>query len=154
SGEIVVDFVDGTTPEQIREFNKQYSLDCRYNSVHSLADGITRAHVAESLMPEMLTRLASDPRVENVSPNYMFQLEDTDKNGIQLTANEIKDLEAAQMKAQKDGFPNDPMGHLQWHMEQIHTKEAWPISTGKNVIVAVIDTGVAYKTWDKYTQCE
>ena len=143
SGEMVVDFVDGTTPDQVREFNRQYGLDCRFNSVHALAGALTRAHVSEGAMPEMLNKLSSDSRVQSVSPNYLFQLEDVSTGGIPAT-NVVA----------KGEFPNDPMGPLQWHMEQIHAKQAWPISTGKNVVVAVIDTGVAYKTWDKYTQCE
>src|SRR5688572_21179163 len=42
--------------------------------------------------------------------------------------------------------PDDPMFPLQWHMEQIRVPEAWPSAKGEGVVVAVIDTGVAYKT--------
>lgn len=41
---------------------------------------------------------------------------------------------------------DDPMFRLQWHMEQIHAPEAWTTTRGEGVIVAVIDTGVAWKT--------
>ena len=41
--------------------------------------------------------------------------------------------------------PNDPMFHFQWHMEQIHAPEAWMVNKGAGAVVAVIDTGVAYK---------
>ncbi len=40
---------------------------------------------------------------------------------------------------------NDPMFKLQWHMEQIHAPEAWASQRGDGVVVAVIDTGVAWK---------
>ncbi|MGH1344583.1 MAG: S8 family peptidase [Nannocystales bacterium] len=40
---------------------------------------------------------------------------------------------------------NDPMFKLQWHMEQIHAPEAWTSQRGDGVVVAVIDTGVAWK---------
>ncbi|MBL4684835.1 MAG: S8 family serine peptidase [Nannocystaceae bacterium] len=41
--------------------------------------------------------------------------------------------------------PDDPLFHLQWHMEQIHAPQAWAKARGKGAIVAVIDTGVAWK---------
>ncbi len=41
------------------------------------------------------------------------------------------------------GFPNDPKFKYQWHLDQIHAKEAWKRAQGDGVIVAVIDTGVA-----------
>ncbi len=42
--------------------------------------------------------------------------------------------------------PDDPMFALQWHMEQIEAPEAWLTNKGEGVVVAVIDTGVAWKT--------
>jgi serine protease len=41
--------------------------------------------------------------------------------------------------------PNDPMFHFQWHMEQINAPEAWMVNKGAGAVVAIIDTGVAYK---------
>lgn len=41
--------------------------------------------------------------------------------------------------------PDDPMFGLQWHMEQIHAPEAWTLGNGEGAVVAVIDTGVAWK---------
>lgn len=37
--------------------------------------------------------------------------------------------------------PNDPGIELQWGLEQIGAVEAWPVSTGEGVTVAVIDSG-------------
>ncbi len=42
--------------------------------------------------------------------------------------------------------PDDPMFSLQWHMEQIRAPEAWTSERGEGAVVAVIDTGVAYRT--------
>lgn len=140
-GELVVDFKDGTTPAQIREIGSKLGLNFKYNSRFSLTSALTRAAVAEDQMPKAISRLEQEPTVESVSPNYLFVAEPTGS-------------EVAKGPAALEGFPNDPMGPLQWHMEQVKAKQAWPVSTGKNVVVAVIDTGVAYKTWDKYTQAE
>jgi len=54
--------------------------------------------------------------------------------------------------------PNDPGYYLQWHFDNatyggIQMEEAWDINTGSpSVIVAVVDTGVAYEDYptDKY----
>jgi subtilisin family serine protease len=40
--------------------------------------------------------------------------------------------------------PNDPLFYLQWPLNQIRAQEAWRITTGAPVIIAVIDTGVDY----------
>jgi len=54
--------------------------------------------------------------------------------------------------------PNDPYYGYQWHLDNpvyggIGMEEAWDISTGTNsVIVAVVDTGIAYETYGKYCQ--
>ena len=51
-----------------------------------------------------------------------------------------------------DMVPNDPYySPYQWHLDNatnsgINAEEAWNISTGSGVVVAVIDTGVAYET--------
>lgn len=51
-----------------------------------------------------------------------------------------------------DTVPNDPYySPYQWHLDNsansgINTEEAWNISIGSGVVVAVIDTGVAYET--------
>jgi len=49
--------------------------------------------------------------------------------------------------------PNDPLYFYQWHFDNddhggIQMEEAWDISTGNpNIVVAVIDTGVAYENY-------
>ena len=41
--------------------------------------------------------------------------------------------------------PNDPYYKHQWHLDIIGMKEAWEFPRGSEVIVAVIDTGVAFE---------
>jgi subtilisin family serine protease len=40
--------------------------------------------------------------------------------------------------------PNDPRWSSQWNMRKIGMPAAWAVTTGSNVVVAVIDTGVDY----------
>ncbi len=48
--------------------------------------------------------------------------------------------------------PNDPYFSFQWDMPLIQVPEAWDVSTGQGVLVAVLDTGIAYETFDVYQQ--
>jgi len=50
--------------------------------------------------------------------------------------------------------PNDPYYYLQWHLDNpeyggINMESAWDLSTGTGVVVAVLDTGVAYENYDQ-----
>ena len=42
--------------------------------------------------------------------------------------------------------PNDPYYRHQWHLDQIDMPAAWGRERGEGVVVAVIDSGVAYRT--------
>jgi len=53
--------------------------------------------------------------------------------------------------------PNDPYYSYQWHLDNdayggINMESAWDISTGTGVVVAVLDTGVAYEDYGAYCQ--
>jgi thermitase len=37
---------------------------------------------------------------------------------------------------------NDPQANEQWHLSALHTYDAWKVSQGKDIVVAVLDTGV------------
>ena len=41
--------------------------------------------------------------------------------------------------------PNDPRYNEQWNFKMVNAEAAWDVTRGKGAIVAVIDTGVAYK---------
>lgn len=41
------------------------------------------------------------------------------------------------------GIPNDPYWEYQWHMQDLKVDEAWEITQGEGVVVAVVDTGVS-----------
>ncbi len=48
--------------------------------------------------------------------------------------------------------PNDPYYKHQWHLDQIEMPKAWLRSRGRGVVVAVVDTGVAYRTVGRFKQ--
>lgn len=41
--------------------------------------------------------------------------------------------------------PDDPNYIYQWHLQKIGLPQAWDVATGAGVVVAVLDTGVAYE---------
>ena len=54
--------------------------------------------------------------------------------------------------AHAQGVPNDPYYSYQWNLRGseeggIHAEQSWDLSTGGGVVVAVIDTGVAYEDY-------
>ena len=48
--------------------------------------------------------------------------------------------------------PDDPYFERQWHMLAIQMPQAWDTSAGQRVLVAVVDTGVAYEDFERYRQ--
>jgi serine protease len=48
--------------------------------------------------------------------------------------------------------PNDPYFAYQWNFPLIQMPQAWDTSNGQGVLVAELDTGVAYETYDVYQQ--
>jgi subtilisin family serine protease len=69
-------------------------------------------------LSELAKKLAKDPAVEYVEPNYIVR---------------------------HTGIPNDPKWDKQWALPKIEASKAWDSAVGSDsVIVAVIDTGIDY----------
>jgi serine protease len=48
--------------------------------------------------------------------------------------------------------PNDPLYPRQWDMPQVQSEQAWDLANGTGVVVAVVDSGVAYENYSVYAQ--
>ena len=75
------------------------------------------------------------------------------------TYNELPNVEYAEPNyvVHAHMVPNDPGYQYQWHFDNdeyggINMECAWNMSTGTDVVVAVLDTGVAYENYNEY--CE
>ena len=134
-GELVIDLRDNVSGDTVREMEKRYGIEMDYNSPFSEKNRLMISSVGEDRMQSLLALLSMDPSVESASPNYIFYA---------FSAGE----------GDKDNYPNDPLYKYQWHMEKIKVRGAWKYSTGKNVIVAVIDTGVAYEDYKNFHRLE
>ncbi len=77
--------------------------------------GFTRVRVPAGTVLAGVGALRDDPAVLYAEPNYI------------ITAY---------------GIPSDPLFGLQWHFSMIDVENAWDVSTGEGVTVAVVDTGI------------
>ena len=87
---------------------------------------------------DVLRALDGHEDVEAVEVERIWRLPD-DAVGFLPTGSDDADEARGPFK------PNDPYYKHQWHLDQIQMPQAWLRSQGEGVVVAVIDTGVAYR---------
>lgn len=115
--EILVKFKPGLSDKEVDNINSKNEASVLYSSQYA---GFKTLKVPKSkTVEEMVEIYSKNPNVEYAVPNYVMY---------------------ATM------LPNDPLYVYQWNFKPpngINVTDAWDISTGTGVIVAVIDTGVA-----------
>lgn len=91
--------------------------------------------------------LLENPLVEGLEPELFYALPEQSMSALDgpLPADHSEDDDEADALKGPRFQPDDPMFALQWHMEQIRAPEAWARGNGEGAVVAVIDTGVAWK---------
>ncbi len=143
--EIIVKFKDGVNENAIRELELNQGLKEKYISPFA-GFRVLKLAKGRSVL-ETVAVFANNPLVEFAEPNYI---------------------------AYASFVPNDNIYCLQWHLDNslewnsgtetcqtgsnpfggIHMENAWDISTGSSgVIVAVVDTGVAYENHSAPAHC-
>lgn len=118
--EIVVDLMDSATDADIAALGQAFRIQLRYNSIHSHTSKLMVAKVPPLQRAQILAALRQHVLVEAAEPQWLY-------------------------RAFYDGShpPNDPGYAKQWHFRAIGMEEAWKVTRGQGVVVAVIDTGVA-----------
>ena len=126
--EIVVDFVDGTTKAEFDELEQAWGIDLELNDeVEGPDSAITIAYVPEGIDEDaLLETIRANPKVEAAEPMMLV--------------------------SKSDFAPNDPMFDKQWNLKMINMPKAWEQTKGKGVVVAVIDTGIAYEDYEDFRQ--
>ena len=145
SNQLVLDFKDAVTQQQILEFERQYDISTHLNSAYSddaeirLTDSLSQEQI-----DNLLVAMRGDPRLEFAEENAVYSIP-SNENNIESTIDFTKSAAS---------YPNDPKFKFQWHMNNIRMPEAWAMKggTGKGTIVAVIDTGVAYENYTRGNQ--
>jgi serine protease len=140
---IVVDFKDGTTQAEIDAWEGQWGVDLTFNSMEGEHSGVAIAPL-EGDPEAVLERIRQNPAVQSAEPLQLYTLP---------PAEDAVSLDAAPPEVSREGFkPNDPEYPRQWNLRMIHMPEAWQRSRGKGVVVAVLDTGIAYEDHDDFKQ--
>jgi serine protease len=135
--DILVDLKDGTKPDAIEQ---AFGIDLVLvdQSGEAKKTSLYRAHVDAAQRDSILAALAKRADVEIAEPDAVFSI-----------SPEEMELRAP-IETASPGYPNDPMYKYQWHMRQIGMPEAWKLADGNGVVVAVLDTGVAYENFEKF----
>lgn len=110
---------------------------------YSEGEHLYRLEVSPEVWPRVAERLAREPLIEGFEPEVVYAAFPAAASALDAGAavDEVQPAKPPRFD------PDDPMFHYQWHMEQIRAPEAWASSArGEGVIVAVIDTGVAWRT--------
>jgi len=121
--EIIVKFKPGVSSGVVREINQKHGTSVLSTSRFA---GFKRLRMPRGRTVEQMVAIyKKNPNVEYAEPNFI---------------------------AHAFLVPNDPLYSYQWHLDNnvtggIGMEEAWGLSTGASVIVAVIDTGVAYEDY-------
>ena len=118
--EIIIKPRLGVTSAQINGLLAGYGISLIKENFLS---GTQRALIPSNNVFEIASLLNLQPLIDYAEPNYI---------------------------AQAELIPNDPYYIYQWNFPMINTELAWDLSIGENIIVAVIDTGVAYENQGIY----
>ncbi|MEO8553885.1 MAG: S8 family serine peptidase [Kofleriaceae bacterium] len=142
--DILIDLKDDATPDQVAAIEAQLGTKLELVDATGVAKStqLYRAHVDAANEQAILAMLATNPSVEVAEPDSYMALDPSEM--VQVTSI------VASAPATHPGFPNDPDYKYQWHLRQIGMPDAWKLADGNGVIVAVLDTGVAYEDFKKF----
>lgn len=119
-GEVLLDLSDGASFVDAQSVVA--GLDVEIASPDPILAGpsifkVIRHGASQARTVELAAELAKRPGVQTAEPNWVRRA---------LYA------------------PNDPLFKHQWHMRMVRAPETWDLVTGKGIVVAVLDTGIAY----------
>ncbi len=122
---VVVDFEDGTTKEQFDAIEQEWGVNLELADEEEGVDSAITVGTFQGDVEGLLKRIRQNAKVEAAEPLMRF------------TASFV---------------PNDPAYAKQWNLKMINMPRAWDRTKGKGVVVAVLDTGVAYEDYDDFRQ--
>lgn len=126
---LLVDFNDDATIEDVRDSEEETGLDLQPSSFMFSATKLTEVMIDSENAEEYIETLEDDGDIEAVEVSQMYFA----------------------MGGASFEVPNDPAyARQRWHMDMVGMQKAWKQSTGKGVIVAVLDTGVSPGTTPSY----
>ena len=142
---IVVTYHEGVDAAEITQLGASLGVNLHENSPFSREARLEVAEVGAARIDEVIAALRRDPRIASAEPDYIM-------TGL-WNAEETVSLDRLRQTL-PNARPNDPLYKFQWHMHKIDVEKAWLSTTGKGVVVAVIDTGVAYENHGRFHRVE
>jgi serine protease len=135
---------EGGSEAELRELVDSLGLRAEPAGFYSETEHLWRVHGEPEQLAALQERLDDHPLVEAVEADLTYSLP---ADALVAWPSEHENPEDADIaKPTKPRFkPDDPMYPLQWHLDAINAPEAWMLTRGRGAVVAVIDTGVAYK---------
>ncbi|KKQ99149.1 MAG: S8A family peptidase [Candidatus Woesebacteria bacterium GW2011_GWB1_39_12] len=118
---------------QLLQVERSHGMHFRSNSLLGQDTGIFRAEIP-AMAINKVDDLRDDSRIQHVEQNRILGLM-PNESAIAVNTDPNK----------RPKKPNDPLYPKQWHLDMIEMPKAWQRSTGKGAVVAVLDTGVAFK---------
>jgi len=146
SNEIDVQLRAGADDSTLSEIGKEIGAGFSWNSPLSREE----TDVADAVVPAGtdlaadLAILRADSRVEAADIDHIYREPAGEMDGALSPDPTVSSDE------DNSGWkPNDPRYNEQWNFKMVNAETAWASTRGKGAIVAVIDTGVAFKDTKK-----
>lgn len=118
--QVIINFKHDISQSRILAIGSEVGLDLRPTSYKGAIHTTYEADVPEGSVPRIKTHLRNH--------GYSQYIESVEENfHLHTMAWE----------------PDDPLYQYQWNFQQVEAVEAWTMATGRGVIVAVLDTGIA-----------
>ena len=144
TGRILIKFNSGSSSVSMTESAKKFdlrpsSVSCGSVHIHSVRPG-TELEAAEVF--------ALDPAVDYAEPDFLiFAAADAGParaagRVLDERSDERGDGQSPFQDTDDAGTPDDPLFDKQWALAKIEAESAWKVATGRNVTIAVIDSGV------------
>ena len=141
--DILVDLKDNVTPGEIAAIEREAGIQLALVDDTAADSKLYRAHVEPGRRDAIIAILEANPEVEIAEPDSMMMLSPDDMEQRAVVVDD---------ETSHENFPNDPMYAKQWNLRQIGMPQAWKLADGNGVIVAVLDTGVAYEDYKKFIE--
>lgn len=146
ANELDIQLKPGADDATLTEIGKEIGASFTWNSPVSRDE----TEVAEAVLPNGadiagdLAALRADARVEAADVSHIYRAPSGEMAGAQSPA------PISQGEEDNSGWkPNDPRYGEQWNFKMVNAEAAWDVTRGKGAVVAVIDTGVAFKDTKK-----
>jgi len=128
----------GFSADTLAALSKKLGASVAYNSDMGPETGVACVTLpAGADLKRALDTLRADSSVETADVEHIYR-----------TPEDLSEPTPTSVVGKTDDTgrwkPNDPRYNEQWNFQMVKAEEAWEVTKGKGVIVAVVDTGVAY----------